>query len=37
MKFEDFFEEDPDALVGAKEEMLENFVLKAVFNEPTIF
>jgi hypothetical protein len=37
MKFEDFFEEDPDGLVGAKEEMLENFALKTVFSEPTIF
>jgi uncharacterized phage-associated protein len=37
MKFEDFFEEDPNAIVGAKEEMLENFVLKMAFDEPTIF
>ena len=37
MKFEDFFEEDPNAIVGAKEEMLENFLLKQAFDEPTIF
>jgi uncharacterized phage-associated protein len=37
MKFEDFFDEDPDALVGAKEEMLENFALKTEFSEPTVF
>jgi uncharacterized phage-associated protein len=35
MKFEDFFEEDPNAIVGAKEEMLENFILKMAFDEPT--
>jgi len=37
MKFEDFFEDDPNAIVGAKEEMLENFVLKMAFDEPTVF
>ena len=37
MKFEDFFEEDPDAIVGAREEMLENFALRMTFDEPTIF
>jgi uncharacterized phage-associated protein len=37
MKFEDFFEEDPNAIVGAKEEMLENFALKMAFDDPTGF
>ena len=37
MEFEDFFEDDPNAIVGAKEEMLENFVLKMAFDEPTVF
>jgi uncharacterized phage-associated protein len=37
MKFEDFFEEDPNAIVGAKEEMIENFALKMAFDEPTPF
>jgi len=37
MKFEDFFEEDPNAIVGAREEMLENFAIKMAFDEATIF
>jgi uncharacterized phage-associated protein len=37
MKFEDFFEEDPNAIIGAKEEMLENFELKMAFDEPPVF
>ena len=37
MKFEDFFEEDPNAIVGAKEEMVENFALKMAFDEPATF
>ena len=37
MRFEDFFEEDPNAIVGAKEEMLENFALKMAFNDQTAF
>lgn len=37
MSFEDFFEEDPNAIVGAKEEMLENFVLKMAFDDTPIF
>ncbi|MHB1937521.1 MAG: Panacea domain-containing protein [Acidobacteriaceae bacterium] len=31
MKFEDFFEDDPNALSGVKEEMLENQTLKMAF------
>jgi uncharacterized phage-associated protein len=37
MMFEDFFDEDPDAIVGAKEEMLENFALRTTFDKPTVF
>jgi uncharacterized phage-associated protein len=31
MNFEEFFEEDEDALAGTKEEMIENHILKTVF------
>jgi uncharacterized phage-associated protein len=31
MQYEDFFEEDPDAIEGAREEMLENYELSAAF------
>lgn len=31
MEYEDFFEEDPDAIGGAREEMLENYELSAAF------
>jgi uncharacterized phage-associated protein len=31
MDYEDFFEEDPDAITGAREEMLENDVLRQAF------
>lgn len=34
MRFEDFFDQDEDALVGVFEEMVENAKLKAVFPEP---
>jgi uncharacterized phage-associated protein len=34
MEFEQFFEEDEDALVGVKEEMLENHILNTVFAKP---
>jgi uncharacterized phage-associated protein len=33
MVFEDFFEEDPDAVAGAKEEMIENSALRSVFSD----
>lgn len=36
MKFEDFFENDPYALVGAKEEMLENYAVKKIFAKPSL-
>lgn len=31
MKFEDFFEEDEDAIVGTKDEVIENHILNTVF------
>jgi uncharacterized phage-associated protein len=31
MQYEDFFEEDPDAIEGAREEMLENYELSSAF------
>lgn len=37
MEFEDFFDEDSDAIGGAKEEMLENFALRMTLGEPTVF
>ena len=34
MSFEDFFEDDPDALVGVKESMIEDAMLRQRFPEP---
>jgi uncharacterized phage-associated protein len=34
MRFEDFFEEDEDALSGVKEETIENCALRSAFPEP---
>jgi hypothetical protein len=31
MRYEDFFEEDADAIAGAREEMLENDMLRRAF------
>jgi hypothetical protein len=31
MDFEDFFDEDPDAILGAKDEMLENDLIRKAF------
>ena len=37
MSFEDFFEDDANAIVGAKEEMIETFALKMALDDPPIF
>jgi uncharacterized phage-associated protein len=37
MAFEDFFEEDASAILGAKEEMLENSELRAAFHDVGVF
>jgi len=34
MKYEDFFDEDPEAIAGTKAEMLENYALRRAFPEP---
>jgi len=35
MSFEDFFEDDPDSLVGVKESVIEDFLIRQRYPEPT--